>query len=260
MAGTGDAAGGRGTAPARPGAPRHRGTVPGRTAGLILLVAVVVLLSRCSAFTPLAHRPAPGSPGRAQIQELLARVAVVPARTHAPGYERGCAAGEGCVFGAAWSDDTDAPLAHNGCGTRDDVLARAMTDVRVRPGTRGCVVVAGTLADPYTGRRIAFRKADAAAVQIDHVIPLAAAWDLGAHAWPQRLRARFANDVDVELLAVDGPANQRKSDGTPEQWVPEEPAYRCFYAAKYLTAAVRYALPVTEGDRRVLAGIAQGCG
>ncbi|WP_235686836.1 HNH endonuclease family protein [Tomitella gaofuii] len=230
-----------------------------RTAGLIALIAAVLLAHRCAAFTPMADRPAPGSPSTERIRSLLDRVRVIPERPDIPGYERGCGPGEGCSFGAAWTDATSAPLSHNGCDTRNDVLARAMTGVRFRPGTGRCVVVAGLLDDPYTGRRITFRKSHAGEVQIDHVIPLAAAWDLGAHAWTPAMRKRFANDTDFELLAVDGPANMRKSDSTPQDWIPDAAAYRCFYAAKYLAVAARYSLPITVGDRTVLAGIADRC-
>jgi hypothetical protein len=38
--------------------------------------------------------PAPGSPTRIQIEELLARVQIVAARGDAVGYERGCKSGE----------------------------------------------------------------------------------------------------------------------------------------------------------------------
>jgi len=55
-----------------------------------------------------------------------------------------------------------------------------LTAVQYRGRSR-CVVIAGTLlADPYTGRWIEFRKATAARVQIDHLYPLARAWDMGA--------------------------------------------------------------------------------
>lgn len=49
-----------------------------------------------------------------------------------------------------------------------------------RAGTHRCVVLTGHLADPYTGRSISFRKTEAGRVQIDHIYPLARAWDLGA--------------------------------------------------------------------------------
>lgn len=41
----------------------------------------------------------------------------------------------------------------------------------------------GTLLEPFTGQLRPFRKADAAAIQIDHVIPLGLAWQLGAARW-----------------------------------------------------------------------------
>src|SRR3712207_6955233 len=53
------------------------------------------------------------------------------------GYERGCGEGKGCVFGPAWSD-----VDRNGCDQRNDVLHRDLTEVEVRDGTQGCVVVA----------------------------------------------------------------------------------------------------------------------
>nr|WP_254699264.1 HNH endonuclease family protein [Rhodococcus sp. SGAir0479] len=208
---------------------------------------------------PDGGRSVPGSPARAAVEQLLARVEVVASRPDVAGYERGCGSGEGCVFGPAWSDDHSGPGGHDGCDTRNNVLAATLTDVEYREGTRDCVVLAGTLADPYSGRTVAFAKRDAGAVQIDHVYPLAAAWDMGAAAWSPERRRDFANDVTYNLLAVSGPENQAKRDGTPADWLPPDPAYRCFYVGKYLGVAVRYHLPVTATDRDALAAVAQTC-
>lgn len=106
-----------------------------------------------------------------------------------PGYERALGAGQGCVFGPAWSDDVTVRLGHNGCDTRNDILSAQLTGVTYRPGTGNCVVLTGRLNDSYTGQVVQFTKDDAAAVQIDHVYPLSVAWDRGASQW-------FA-DVDV---------------------------------------------------------------
>lgn len=230
-----------------------------RVAVLAALALVVLLIARCDRLPLRADMPAPGSPDRAAIEALLAAADRIPARVHSDGYERGCGAGEGCVFGPAWSDDTSAEGGHNGCDTRNDVLARSLEQVEFRPGTHDCVVVKGVLADPYSGQRLPFEKRHAGAVQIDHVIPLAAAWDLGAHAWPLELRQRFANDIAVNLLAVNGPDNQRKSDATPGGWLPANAAYRCFYAGKYLTAAIAYRLPITDADADALGAVAARC-
>ncbi|MCA1008159.1 HNH endonuclease family protein [Rhodococcus hoagii] len=209
---------------------------------------------------PGAVEPAPGSPSRTAVDNLLARVEVVAARPDVAGYERGCRTGQGCVFGPSWSDDHTGPGGHDGCDTRNNVLAADLTDVEFRDGTRDCVVVAGTLADPYSGRTVAFTKQDANAVQIDHVYPLAAAWDMGAASWPIERRRDFANDVTYNLLAVSGPENQAKRDSTPSGWLPSDPAYRCFYVGKYLGVAVRYSLPITVGDRDAIADVAATCG
>src|SRR3954469_22397430 len=54
-------------------------------------------------------------------------------------------------FGPAWSVDVD----RNGCGTRDDILRRDLEKVQLRGR---CTVIAGVLADPYTGRSVTFTK------------------------------------------------------------------------------------------------------
>lgn len=222
--------------------------------------AVVLVVGACAVLAQRDEPPAPGSPGRAQIEQLLAQVQVVSDRRKVAGYERSCKSGQGCVFGQAWSDDYDGPLGHDGCDTRNNVLALQLTDVAFRPGTHDCVVVAGTLADPYGGETVSFTKSAAGDVQIDHVYPLAAAWDMGASTWPLDRRIRFANDVDFNLLAVSGPLNQAKSDATPAGWLPPAPAYRCYYAGKYLSVAVQYQLPITTADRDTLTRIAASCG
>ncbi|WP_037162726.1 HNH endonuclease family protein [Rhodococcoides fascians] len=229
-----------------------------------MLVAAVVMTAfgSCNTgsipgFSP--PPPAPGSPTRAQLDQLLSQVQVVSARPDQVGYERGCKKDEGCVFGPAWTDDYDGPGGHDGCGTRDNVLARSMTGVVYRDGTHNCVVLEGTLPDPYSGSTLAFTKSDAGKIQIDHVYPLAAAWDMGASAWPLDKRVRFANDIDFNLLAVNGADNQAKSDKTPAQWLPPNVAYHCFYAGKYLSVAAQYGLPITEADQLELLSIAQAC-
>ncbi len=75
----------------------------------------------------------------------------------------------------------------------------------------------------------------------------------------RRTSRRFANDITYNLVAVDGQANLDKRDGTPAQWLPPAPGYRCWFAGRYLTVAVRYALPITVDDHRALVGAAESC-
>lgn len=201
---------------------------------------------------------APGSPSRELVAALLDRVEVVSGRVPVPGYDRECSGASACVFGPAWSDATGAPGAGNGCSTRHDVLTRDLTGV-VNQSDSGCEVSAGILIDPYTGRVVDVTATGVRGIHVDHVFPLAAAWDLGAWEWRPDRRAAFANDVDRNLIAVTGSVNSRKSDATPGDWMPPDVARHCFYASRYLTAAVAYGLPVTTADHEALADAVRRC-
>lgn len=146
-------------------------------------------------------------------------------------------------FGPAWAD-----VDRNGCDTRNDVLARDMEDV-ARRGP--CVVVSGTLRDPYTGKTIEWTKAKASAVQIDHVVALSEAWKSGAWRWPPDRRRQIANDPR-NLLAVDGPENQRKSDDDPAEWLPPAKGYVCAYVVRYVGVKAAYGLGVDKAERAAL--------
>ncbi|MFW3171924.1 GmrSD restriction endonuclease domain-containing protein [Geodermatophilus sp. CPCC 206100] len=158
-------------------------------------------------------------------------------------------------FGAGWVD-TD----RNGCDTRNDVLARDLTGETFRPDTGGCVVLSGTLDDPYSGRTIEFRRGEdtSEAVQIDHVVALSDAWQKGAQAWDEARRTAFANDP-LNLLAVDGPLNQQKSDGDAATWLPPNRSYRCAYVARQVAVKAAYGLWVTAGEREAAAGVLSRC-
>ncbi|WP_329483918.1 HNH endonuclease family protein [Kribbella sp. NBC_01484] len=189
--------------------------------------------------SPAAAPPATGT--AKLIFAELRQVRVIASRPEVAGYRRD-------QFGQSWTDDHAGLGGHNGCDTRNDVLAAQLTAAQYRARSR-CVVIAGTLpADPYTGRRIEFRKAAATKVQIDHLYPLARAWDMGAARWPLQRRVDFANDEAANLLAVDGPANASKNDSGPGEWLPINRNYRCTYVLRYLQVAGKYALPITAAD------------
>lgn len=226
------------------------------------LCAVIVLAYASidgTALDPLRTNPAPGSPSRDQLAALLDAVEVVPTRPHPGGYERDCSSGQGCVFGPAWTDINDAAYGRDGCDTRNNALALSLSAVVFRPEAPDCTVQSGTLPDPYSGKLVEFTRSNSAAVHIDHVYPLAAAWDLGASTWTSEQRIRFANDVELNLLAVNSSDNMDKGDKTPADWLPPHPAYHCFYAGKYLSVAVHYRLPITQADQHTLTAVAKQC-
>src|SRR6201996_7204215 len=204
---------------------------------LAVLVAYQVVVSsageRDREFTARADIPTvqPGS-------DPLAGIALVPLRIHHYDYRR-------AAFGEAWTDDTDAPGGHNGCDTRDDILNRDLTD-KTYVFTKHCpdAVETGTLHDPYTSAVIVFHRGAKVgeAVQIDHIVPLALAWDMGAYDWPEAQRVRFANDP-ANLLAVQGQANQDKGDSQPGLWMPPNSAFHCQYAMQFIAVSRGYGLP-----------------
>ncbi|GGX17602.1 lipoprotein [Streptomyces malachitofuscus] len=187
--------------------------------------------------------PVTGEKNRAAAVALIEKV-TTKGRGPRTGYDRE-------EFGYAWMDTADGvPLARNGCDTRNDLLKLHGRDVRFRSGS-DCVVVSMELYDPYTGKDIAWKKADAAEVQIDHVVPLSYSWQMGAARWPEDKRERLANDA-LNLLPVEGRANSAKRDSGPAAWLPPSKAVRCAYAVRFAQVALKYELPVTSADRRMM--------
>lgn len=158
-------------------------------------------------------------------------------------------------FGEAWLD-----VDGNGCDTRNDVLIRDLADVRFRADSVDCIVRTGTLTDPYTNTVISFvRGPDTSeAVQIDHVVPLSYAWKHGASEWTDAQRAAFANDP-ANLSAVDGPANQAKSDSGPADWMPPATGYTCTYVDRFAGVLLSYGLTVSPDDFDAIATVDAGC-
>lgn len=150
-----------------------------------------------------------------------------------------------------WSRD-----AATGMSTRDEILARDLSEVTFTPD--GTAVASGVFDDPYTGTRIPFTRTDSQAVQIDHLVPLAAAWTGGANLWDTDRRMAFANDPR-NLWAVDGSANASKGDQLPGEWMPENVEIRCLYTAAVVWVLTDYELAVTALDRDAMVGQASQC-
>lgn len=154
-------------------------------------------------------------------------------------------------YGANWADTArGVPYARNGCGTRNDLLARDGEQVRYRRGS-DCVVIAMSLRDPYTGRTIRWRKQRADQVQVDHVVPMSYGWRMGASRWPMAKRMRMANDP-LNLIPVYGGANQAKGGSGPASWLPPLRRIRCAYVVRFAQVSLKYGLPVTRADKAVM--------
>lgn len=175
-----------------------------------------------------------------KAKENLEKLAV-KGRAPKTGYERS-------QFGDGWAKVY-------GCSTRDIILNRDLTNVVIEGE---CKVVSGLLKDPYTGTEITFIKADSSKVQIDHVVALSDAWQKGAQSLTKEQRKQLANDP-LELIAVDGLANQQKSDGDAATWLPRNKAFRCEYIARQIDIKLKYSLWVTEAEKVAMKDVLQGC-
>ncbi len=154
-------------------------------------------------------------------------------------------------FGEGWAKN-------NGCDTRNKVLQRDLSDKRLADD--GCIVLNGVLEDPYTGKRIEFMRGSitSSAVQIDHVVALSDAWQKGAQFISLESRINLANDA-LNLLAVDGPTNMKKSDGDAATWLPSNKAFRCQYVARQIAVKVKYTLWVTLPERGAMEKVLKNC-
>jgi hypothetical protein len=214
---------------------------------------LVIGLVVTPAGTPRAD-PAPV--GDAGTAAELTKLDTLPIKGRAPktGYDRE-------LFGPAWSDDVTVTDGHNGCDTRNDILRRDLTDIVVEPGTNGCVVLSGTLNDPYTATTIEFHRGRGTSreVQIDHVVAMSDAWQKGAQQWDEATRRNFANDP-ANLQATDGAANEQKEDGDAATWLPPNKSYRCTYVSRIVDVKATYGLWVTRAEHDAIARIlTEGC-
>lgn len=144
-----------------------------------------------------------------------------------------------------------------GCSTREVILARDLTDKKVDDK---CRVQSGELNDPYTGKTIQFQRGPETSqlVQIDHVVALSDAWQKGAQQLTPEQRVQLANDP-LNLLAVDGPANQAKGDGDAATWLPENKSFRCQYVARQIAVKRKYHLWVTDTEKQAAEQIIVNC-
>ncbi|SDU44386.1 HNH endonuclease family protein [Gordonia westfalica] len=187
---------------------------------------------------------------QAMAREALAHLASIPVYPQRPDrddYDRS-------AFGAAWTDAVAVTGGGNGCDTRNDILARDLQDIRAGP-VSSCpkAVLEGEFRSPYSGEFLVFRRdRGASSVQIDHIVPLAYAWDMGAWSWELRRRLDFANDP-ANLVAVDGASNQDKSDAEPGRWMPRARGFWCQYAIQFVMVSATYGLTIDARSREVLA-------
>ena len=188
---------------------------------------------------PSTSSPGPdlnSSPALAVAQTLIER-----GRGASTNYDRD-------AFGSAWKD-----VDRNGCDTRNDILQRDFTSVTFKPGTNECKVIGGTWTDPYSNESYTFTEQPSGA-QIDHVVALKNAWEMGADVWSDQMRLEFANDP-LNLITTVASLNREKSDSNAASWLPPYKPGRCAFIARQVAVKDKWQLFVTSSEKAAMISI-----
>lgn len=194
--------------------------------------------------TASAASPAPGGPepGAGALTLTAAIEAIPDGDERRDGYERDSF--------RHWIDEDD-----DGCETRAEVLLEEATTKPVQ-GDR-CKLTGGVWMSYYDEVEVT----DAKKLDIDHMVPLAEAWDSGAYDWTSERRQAYANDLgsDRSLVAVTAKTNRSKADRDPAQWLPPAKSAHCTYAADWTAAKLRWKLNADKAEKTALLDLAKDC-
>jgi hypothetical protein len=143
----------------------------------------------------------------------------------------------------------------DGCNTRKEVLIAEATTAPV-VGPR-CTIVGGQWYSYYDDATWSVQTD----LDIDHMVPLAEAWDSGASGWTTAQRRAYANDLGDErsLVAVTDNENQAKADQDPATWLPPYEPARCRYISEWVTVKLRWRLTVDTAEKATLTTWAENC-
>lgn len=145
----------------------------------------------------------------------------------------------------------------DGCSLRQRIIRREFGESAV---LNECNVMAGEYDEPYTGEHMVFteREQISKGIQIDHVVALSDAWQKGAQNISAEKRYELATDP-LNLLAVDGDANKKKSDGDAATWLPSNKKFRCQYVARQVSVKYKYSLWITEAEKNAISKVLENC-
>ena len=141
----------------------------------------------------------------------------------------------------------------DGCSTRNEVLISEADDP-VSVGS-GCSLSGGRWFSYYD--QVSWTSPSD--IDIDHMVPLAEAWDSGARSWSDGVRQAYANDLgdSRSLVGVTDSVNQAKGDQDPSEWMPAHE--RCRYLREWVAVKHRWRLTVDGAEKSALASLASGC-
>ncbi|MFI0827274.1 HNH endonuclease family protein [Streptomyces roseolus] len=143
----------------------------------------------------------------------------------------------------------------DGCNTRAEVLLdEAVEAPAVAPG---CKLSGGRWLSYYDAAEVT----DPGKLDIDHMVPLAEAWDSGASGWEAKRREAYANDQgsSTSLVAVTARTNRSKADQDPAEWMPPLPDAHCRYVGEWTATKLRWGLSADQVEADALAVYAEAC-
>ena len=217
-------------------------SVLSRTLTVLTSLALGVSLTACD---PDVLADPGGSLGDVDTTDLAAAIDALPiAAEHRDGYDRD-------RF-KHWIDAD-----HNGCDTRKEVLIAEDLSGRATEDDCGKAIHDGEWLSEYDGETVT----DGSDLDVDHLVPLAEAWDSGAWQWDDDRRTDFANDLEhpEHLVAVTAASNRSKSDQDPAEWLPSDESAVCGYVADWVAVKSRWDLTVDQAEHDALIRIAGDC-
>lgn len=140
-------------------------------------------------------------------------------------------------------------------GDCQDARSEVLRQESKRAVTGACTVVTGKWKSWFDGETWT----SASDVDIDHLVPLAEAWDSGAKKWNSATRKAYANDLGDKrtLVAITDNVNQSKGDRDPAQWLPARK--QCRYVEQWVAVKIRWSLKVDAAEKDALKSVARGC-
>ena len=182
--------------------------------------------------SPYSAQPSPAAPNPIEVPQTSASPSVIASQEPSAGESPALLAAQALVergrsastnysrdaFGSAWKD-----VDRNGCDTRNDILGRDFTK---QPSE----------------------------AQIDHVVALSNAWQMGADLWTDETRTEFANDP-VNLIVTIASLNRQKSESNAASWLPPYKPGRCDFIARQVAVKTKWQLFVTSSEKVAMLGI-----
>ncbi len=202
------------------------------------------MLSACLVGTLGALAPAAAAqeaPYSAPLRTAVRQLVVAPENTSA--YDREA------QFGGDWLDvDGDCLNTRHEVLVAESVLAPTLS-------SSGCTVTAGRWTTFYDEGIYT----SPTGLQIDHLVPVAEAWDSGAQAWTQQQRIAFYNDLGYDLQPQRHACRAEPGQVRPRAGGVAAAGDVCEYVEAWTAVKIRWALTVDPAEQAALMQRADAC-